>query len=182
MTLNYQTLQSEWVGSLSVLWHPTFSVLWAPILHRITYDLFLLLSLPPNCFTILAKILSAKLLDRIQKWNEHVFSYVYFVIYNTFLLVQIASWTIIHALNIFVAVLNWRWSHYQVMCVCEIEAADICNYFSKSLPTTTFMFPTHFLSIYNVLNTDLSDLYIIMYMFYDNLGVCYYSYLGEWEN
>lgn len=140
---------------------------------------FWLLSLPPN-FTILANMLFANLLDRIQKWNDYVSVYVYFVVYNTFLLGQVTSWTIIHAFNIFVAVLNWRWSHYLVMCVCEMGTADICEYSSISLPTTIFMFPTHLLSIYNCTKQWFKWFtYNNVYMFYDNLGVCYYYYLGD---
>lgn len=38
--------------------------------------------------------------------------------------------------------------------------AEIWEYSPKSFPTTIFMLPTNLLRIYNVLNTDLSDLKI----------------------
>lgn len=54
--------------------------------------------------------------------------------------------------------------------------AEMWKYSPKSLPTTMLMFPASLLSIYNVLNTDLSDLHVI---FYENLGEYYYYFQDE---
>lgn len=44
--------------------------------------------------------------------------------------------------------------------------AEIWNYSAKSLPTVILMFAANLLSIYSVLNTDLSDLNITTYIFF----------------
>lgn len=78
-----------------------------------------LLSLLSNSFTILTNMLSVIILEFRQEITMCVCKCLHFV-YNLFSPIWISFWTIICTPNIFIAILNWRWSRYEVLCVFEM--------------------------------------------------------------